>query len=119
VFPSKRARSDRSIPDSTRSSLTQRLVTRQRERWPQLRDLQVRVRGHFAYVDGVMPDGELWPLFRLRYGGPAHYWGFAFYTASSDSYQDSVLPTGTFGGTPGSRPGSAGKVVRHSLPQSV
>jgi hypothetical protein len=99
VFPSKRARSNRSIPDSTRSSLTQRLVTRQRERWPQLRDLQVRVRGHFAYVDGVMPDGEVWPLFRLRYGGSAHYWGFAFYTASSDSYQDSVLPTGAFEGT--------------------
>jgi hypothetical protein len=100
VFLGKRNRSSRGIPDSTRSSLTQRLVARQRERWPQVRDLNVRVRGQFAYVDGVMPDGDVWHLFRLRYGGSAHYWGFAFYTASTDSYEDSVLPTGSFAGSP-------------------
>jgi hypothetical protein len=46
-----------------------------------------------------MPDGDVWPLLRLRYAGSAHYWGFAFYAASSGSYEDSVLPTGAFEGT--------------------
>lgn len=90
----------RGIPDSTRSSLTQRLLKHQRQRWPQLKELKVRFRGHFAYVDGVLRAGDLWPLCRLRYGGSAHYWGFAFYAASSSSYADSVLPTGAFQGTP-------------------
>jgi len=100
VFFRKPSRSSAGIPDSTRASLTQRLGARRRERWPQVQDLKVRFRARFAYVDGVMPDGEVWPLFRLRYGGSSNYWGFAFYAASSSSYEDSFLPTGAFEGTP-------------------
>ena len=37
---------------------------------------------------------------RLRYGGSATRWGFAIYLASKDGYQDSVLPTGMFAGSP-------------------
>jgi hypothetical protein len=44
------------ILGSTQSSLRQRLIRRQRERWPQLTDLRVRFRNPFAYVDGVLPD---------------------------------------------------------------
>jgi hypothetical protein len=82
------------IPESTQSSLRQRLVRRQRERWPQLADVRIRFRTPFAYVDGVLPDGEVQPLCRLRYGDSANFWGFAIYTGSGNRYEDSVLPSG-------------------------
>ncbi len=100
VFSRKPSRSSTSIPDSTKTSLKQKLSRRQRERWPQLKEVNVRFRGPFAYVDGVMLDGEVWPLCRLRYGGYASLWGFAFYAGSSDSYEDAVLPAGAFAGSP-------------------
>ncbi|WP_409468420.1 hypothetical protein [Streptomyces sp. HC307] len=37
---------------------------------------------------------------RLRYGGSASTWGFALYLASTDKYEDTTLPTGSFAGTP-------------------
>ena len=40
------------------------------------------------------------PLFRLRYGGSAHSFGFAIYSAASDRYDDAVLRTGLPTGTP-------------------
>ena len=90
------------IPDSTRSSLTLRLLQRQEERWPDLKDLTVRFRGEYAYIDAATPDsaGEVEPLFRLRYGGSAAYWGFAIYTYSGMRYEESILPTGAWEGTP-------------------
>lgn len=88
------------IPASTQTSLQQKLQAHQRGHWPQLRELQVRFRSNFAYVDGILADGSLQPLCRLRYGGSATYWGFAIYLASKDGYEDSVLPTGRFEGTP-------------------
>jgi hypothetical protein len=42
-------------------------------------------------------DGE---QMRLRYGGSASTWGFALYLASTDEYQDAILPTSGFAGTP-------------------
>ncbi len=47
-----------------------------------------------------MPDGDVWPLCRLRYAGYASEWGFAFYAASSEKYEDSFLPSGSPVGTP-------------------
>ena len=44
-------------PDSTKSSLEHRLHARARERWPQLTSVDVRHRGNFSYIDGVLPDG--------------------------------------------------------------
>jgi hypothetical protein len=87
------------IPESTQSSLQQRLATRARERWPALTDIRVRYRAGFAYVDGVQADGEVLQLCRLRYAGYANQWGFAIYRASHDDYEDSYLPTGSSGGT--------------------
>ena len=87
-------------PASTKTSLQQRLSARARERWPDLASVDVRFRGAFAYVTGTTTDGEDLPLMRLRYGGSASMWGFAVYLASKDGYQDSVLPTGAFAGTP-------------------
>lgn len=87
------------IPTSTQTSLHQRLTARARERWPQLAEVRVRFRAGFAYVDGVLPDGEQLRLCRLRYASNANQWGFAIYRGSHDDYQDSYLPTGMMGGT--------------------
>ena len=81
-------------PESTRTSLRQRLAARARERWPQLAGITVRYRGEFAYIAGQLPDGTTLPLCRLRYAGSATTWGFAIYRASHDDYDKSVLPSG-------------------------
>ena len=87
-------------PESTKTSLTQRLSTRARERWPELARISVQHRGSFSYVDGVLTDGTTLRLCRLRYTGSAHSWGFAIHRASHQDYEDSILPTGAFAGTP-------------------
>ncbi|HET7303855.1 MAG TPA: hypothetical protein VFJ12_04795 [Segeticoccus sp.] len=89
-----------SPPESTKTSLQQRLSARARERWPQLSGLDVRFRSNFAYITARLPDGDTVPLMRLRYGGSAARWGFAIYLASKNGYQDSALPTGAFAGAP-------------------
>jgi hypothetical protein len=87
-------------PASTKSSLQQRLAQRARSRWPALASVTVRFRAQFAYVDGHLPDGEVLPLCRLRYGGSASTWGFAIYLAGKDGYEDAILPNGQLGGSP-------------------
>jgi hypothetical protein len=81
-------------PDSTKISLRQRLISRARERWPELTDLHIRHRGAFAYVTGELHDGTTFPLFRLRYNGSATIWGIAIYRASHDDYEAAFLPGG-------------------------
>ena len=68
----------KTIPESTETSLGQRLRARQRERWPPLAGVQARFRGPFAHVDGGLSAGELLPLCRLRYAGSASLWGSPF-----------------------------------------
>jgi hypothetical protein len=87
-------------PESTKSSLSQRLSARAKQRWPALAGVNVRFRANFAYVDGRTADGEVLRLCRLRYGGSASRWGFAIYRASHDDYEDSVLPSGLTAGDP-------------------
>lgn len=60
----------------------------------------MRHRAGFAYISGHLADGDPLPLCRLRYAGSASTWGFAIYRASHDDYEDSILPTGAFAGTP-------------------
>jgi hypothetical protein len=88
------------VPESTKSSLAYKLHIRARERWPQLADVQVTHRAGFAYVTGILPDGEQLRLCRLRCGGSASRRGFSIYRASHQDYQPSVLPTGATAGTP-------------------
>jgi hypothetical protein len=45
------------------------------------------------------PQRRADPLFRLRYGGSAHSFGFAIYSAASDRYEDALLRTGLPTGT--------------------
>jgi hypothetical protein len=87
-------------PASTKTSLGQRLSQHARSRWPALAKVQVRFRAQFAYVDGYLPDGEVLPLCRLRYGRSASSWGLAIYRASHNDYQDNILPNGQFTGSP-------------------
>ena len=88
------------IPQSTRDSITWRLLDHAAGNWPQLSKVQVSYRGAFAYITGVLPGGEHIALCRLRYGGSAHSFGFAIYSAARGGYQDAVLRTGLPIGTP-------------------
>src|SRR5690349_24020031 len=74
------------IPESTRSSITLRLLDHAEKNWPQLAKVRARYHGSFAYITGVLRDGEQIPLFRLRYGGSAHSFGFAIYSARSEEH---------------------------------
>ena len=62
--------------------------------------IQVTYRGAFGYVTGVLRDGEHIPVCRLRYGGSAHSFGFAIYSAAHDRCQDAILRTGLPAGSP-------------------
>ena len=95
------------IPQSTRDSVTVRLLDHAEAHWPQLTRVKVTYRGAFGYITGVLPDGENIPLCRLRYGGSAHSFGFAIYSAAHDRYQDAVLLTGLPTGTPQEALGTA------------
>jgi hypothetical protein len=88
------------IPESTRRSIIVRLLDHAEHNWPQLTKVQARCRGSFAYITGVLPGGEQIPLFRLRYGGSAHSFGFAIYSPARDRYEDAVLLTGLPIGSP-------------------
>lgn len=88
------------IPTSTQSSIRLRLLDHAEHRWPQLVRTEVAYRGAFAYVAGLLPDGGQIRLCRLRYGGSAHSFGFAIYSAAHDRYQETTLLTGFTAGTP-------------------
>ena len=88
------------IPESTRSSIIVRLLDHAEKHWPQLAKVQARYHGSFAYITGVLPNGEQIPLFRLRYGGSAHSFGFAIYSPARDRYEDALLLTGLPIGSP-------------------
>ena len=88
------------VTDSVKTALHRRLDTHRADHWPQIRALDLRFRGQFAYLDAIDPDGEAWQLCRLRYLGHPDQWGFAVYLASRDGYEDSVLQTGSPIGTP-------------------
>jgi len=88
-----------SVPESTKTAVTHWLQAHARQHWPQLTGLQLRFRGQFAYLDAELADGDVLPLCRLRYLGSTDVWGFGLYLASSDKYEDQILPTGSFTGT--------------------
>jgi hypothetical protein len=111
------------IPQSTRDSIVLRLILHARENWPQLKTVQASYRGSFAYITAILPGGEQIPLFRLRYGGSAHSFGFAIYSAARDRYEDAVLLTGYPTGTPQEALDTAATVhltaIGHEPPQNL
>ena len=90
------------IPESTKTSLGQRLRQRQHQRWPALATVQVRFRGRFAHIDGELDSGEVQPLCRLRHGGSTRLWGFAVAKRPLKGPPDASQPTAPAGGVPGS-----------------
>jgi len=64
-------------PQSTKSSLQQRLTAHAARHWPQVRELHIRQRTGYAYVDAELADGTVEKLVRLRYTGSASICGFA------------------------------------------
>lgn len=88
------------IPDNTRRLLAKRLDIHQQQRWPTLTELSLRYRGDFVYVTTTDSGGDPMPLCRLTYRNNAEYWRFAIYLASSDKYENSILPNGMPAGTP-------------------
>ena len=88
------------IPASTQSSVTLRLLGHAEQNWSQLKRVEVAYRSAFAYITGVLGDGEQIPLCPLRYGGSAHSFGFAIYSAAHDSYREAALLTGLGAGSP-------------------
>ncbi len=54
------------FPESTKSSVRQRLATHVRERWPQITELHMRHRGVFTYVEATTTGAGTLPLCRLR-----------------------------------------------------
>ena len=107
----------RSIPQAAQEALRARLERHVRTHWSQrCREVVVRFRGTFAYVDafplhhqfmpGTTPDQqaqiEATPthLCRLGYLGRADLWTFAFFKYSDEKYEPSFLPSGASVGTP-------------------
>jgi hypothetical protein len=88
------------VPQTTKDHLERQLAIHARTRWPQVVQLHSRYRAAFVWIDAELTDGEIVPLIRLRYLGSAEDWGFGLYLASTDKYEDQVLPTGSFTGTP-------------------
>ena len=74
------------ISERTRLELARRLDEHRERRWSQLKDVRVRFRGNYAYVEATLPDGDEQPLFRLRSTGgrDKERWGFAIWVARAN-----------------------------------
>ena len=113
------------FPESTKTSVHQRLLARARQRWPQIAQLRVRHRGSFTYLEATTTEEATLPLCRLRYVGSAHHWQVAIYRASHNDYAESIFPTGLPIGTSGTirkpsiRPLPDDPLWRHSRPGSA
>jgi hypothetical protein len=70
------------------------------QRWPQLEEVTIRWRGGCGYVTAHLPDEQQQQLCRLRYLGSDTDWGFALYRASTEDYEDTLLPDGSPTATP-------------------
>lgn len=105
------------IPQALQHALPARLERHVRTHWKhRCREVVVRFRGAFAYVDAfplhhqVMPGTtpeerariEATPtrLCRLGYLGSPGRWAFAFFKYSDEKYEPSFLPSGAPVGTP-------------------
>jgi hypothetical protein len=69
------------------------------QRWPQLEEVTIRWHGSYGHVTGYVTEDEGIPLCRIAYTGSPDDWEFAIYQASTETYQESVLPGGSPVGT--------------------
>ncbi|MFG3532245.1 AAA family ATPase [Streptomyces sp. NPDC047917] len=106
-------------PESMQHHLRQRLNRHARARWPDVDAITVRFRTGFAYVAAELPGETSLPLCRLRFTGVLHTWGFALHTASNDSYQDNILPSGLSAGSPEEALDCAGDLYLNTLAPAI
>lgn len=89
------------VPSARLKTLTaEKLDFYASKRWPQLEEVTIRWHGGYGYVTGFLPGDEELPLCRLHYLGSDTDWDFALYQASSETYEDALLPNGHPTGTP-------------------
>lgn len=105
------------IPLNVQEALRRRLRQHAENAWKhRCREVVVRFRGAFAYVDAFPLHNQVMPgttpeerarieatpthLCRLGYLGRADLWAFAFFKYSDEKYEPSFLPSGEFAGTP-------------------
>jgi hypothetical protein len=117
-------RGGKSIPDQVKRRTEERIKAFAAEHFAgRYRDLAIRFRGQFCYVDalvdpGPLPVGGSGPdnetaeeyqsrladiplhLCRLRFNGDPDRWTFAFYSYASEHYEPSVFLSGADHGTP-------------------
>ena len=102
-------------PESMQHHLRRRLNRHARACWPHVDAITVRFRTGFAYVAAELPGEQCLPLCRLRFTGVLHAWGFALYLAGTDSYQDTILPSGLPAGSPEEALDCAGDLYLNAL----
>ena len=105
------------IPEAVQDELRRRLEKHVSSKWNErCREVKVRFRGVFAYVDAFPLERQYIPgttaerralidatparLCRLGYMGNADLWEYAFYKYSDAKYQLSVVASGSFEATP-------------------
>jgi hypothetical protein len=112
------------IPESVKTIVTKRILAYAEKHYAgKYTKLGIRFKSQFCYIDAYTePDlpADFPPpdfpesreeclermrnfpmhLCRLRYFGNMESWGFAFYTYSNEKYELSVLPDGSFYGSP-------------------
>lgn len=89
------------VPSARLKILTEgRLDFHASQRWPQLEEVTISWRGSYGYVSAYLSDDEAIPVCRLRYLGTDTDWDFAIYRASSQDYDEMLLPNGSTSATP-------------------
>jgi hypothetical protein len=86
---------------SYRRACRRKLAARARTAWPQLTGVDIRHRSQFAYVDRGTRQWAEHQAHAPALRRLSQHLGFALYLASSDKYEDTILPTGAFAGTAG------------------
>jgi hypothetical protein len=87
------------IPQTTRWNLERRLQQHRQQHWPNLTHLSIRYRANFAHITAD-PDGDPLPLCRLRYLATPTTGDSLSTSPAETPTKNSLLPTGTFTGTP-------------------
>lgn len=73
----------------------------QKQGYTAIRELLVRFRSQFCYVDAYIGDEtEATHLFRLRYIAIPGHWSLAFYSYGNEKYEPCLYNTGELCGTP-------------------
>lgn len=86
------------VSDAVKANLATRLREYGAEHWPDF-EFQISWRGRCAYVEAVRSTTTI-KLFRLGYLGETDEWEFGFYQYSTERYEPSFLPSGSFTGSP-------------------